>query len=221
MRWTRIVVVGSVAAVLAGLVAGPALAQDRGLERLSERLTDDWTTWNPGGAPVSPAFVLAALEQGLSKGEVMEILESQALGGPRTSATFSSRELLEYFTENPDEIASLLEAVRSVEGAPHSYAEHLAAGGPVGAYRSYGQQLQEAVLAIGEARIAYLVGAQRVQAIAQGLDPRLAASAQHVAAFLHGTPMRAGSSDGGRQAPSPGIEELLGGLGQLPAPGVG
>lgn len=147
MRWTRIAVVGSVAAVLAGLAAGPALAQDRGLERLSERLTDEWTTWNPGGAPASPAFVLAALERGLSKGEVMEIFESQALGGPQTSATFSSRELLDYFTENPGEIPALLDAVRSVQGAPHSYAEYLAIGGQVGAYRSYGQRLQEAVRA--------------------------------------------------------------------------
>jgi len=221
MRWTRIAVVGSVAAVLAGLAAGPALAQDRGLERLSERVTDDWTTWNPGGAPVSPAFVLAALEQGLSKGEVMDIVESQALGGPQTSATFSSRELLDYFTENPSEIPALLQAVRSVEGTPHSYAEYLAIGGQVGAYRSYGQRLQEAVLGIGEARIAYLVGTQRVQAVAQGLDPRLASSAQHVAAFLYGTPMGAWSPSGSQQAPSSRSQDLPTELGQLPTPGVG
>lgn len=111
--------------------------------------------------------------------------------------------------------------MRSVEGTPHSYAEYLAIGGQVGGYRSYGQRLQEAVLAIGEARVAYLTGTQRVQAIAGGLDPRLASSAQHVAAFLYGTQMRAGNSDGSRQAPPSGSEGLPGGLGQLPSAGIG
>ena len=56
--------------------------------------------------------------------------------------------------------------MRSVQGAPRSYAEYLAAGGTPGpAYRSYGQLLQEAVLAIAGARDAYLSGASSVPAL--------------------------------------------------------
>jgi hypothetical protein len=171
MRGKRIVVLAVSVAVLGTVAAAPALAQDRTvpaapaiapegeLARISRGLTRSWTEVNRGGAPVSEEFALAALRQGLTAAQVRQIFVSQALGGPRTSATFSSPELLLHFTRNPDLIPALLSAVESVRGAPASYAAYLEAGGtPGSAYRSYNQLLQEAVLEISGAREAYLSG---------------------------------------------------------------
>ncbi len=159
MRGKRIIAVGAAAAVLGVMGAAPSLAQTAKEERLSQSVARDWEEWNPGGAPVSPQFVQAALAEGLTPKQVLQIFESQALGGPQTSATFSSPELLDHFTENPSLIPALLSAVESVRGAPTSYAEYLAEGGTPGAvYRSYNQLLQEAVLGLTGAREAYLSG---------------------------------------------------------------
>jgi len=146
---------------------------DVNLERVAETIARDWETWNPGGAPVSPDFALAALRQGLTRGDITRILESEALGGAITSPTGSSSERLDYFTQNPSRIPSLLEAVRSVEGAPTSYAEYLAAGGEPGAgYRSYGQLLGEAVLAIPGVREVHLDAVGKVEVPGFGIyDP--------------------------------------------------
>jgi hypothetical protein len=166
MRRSRILAVAVSIGVLGTLAAAPALAKGRDVERLGESVARDWVTWNPGGAPVSSAFVQAALRQGLTVDEVELILESQALAGPRTSGTFSSPELLGHFTASPDLIPALLSAVRSVQGAPHSYLEYLTGGGtPGAAYRSYDQLLQEEVLAIAGARDAYLSGVSTVPAL--------------------------------------------------------
>jgi len=99
----------------------------------AKKIAERWVEANRGGAPISPEFIAAALQQGLNPKEVKAILRSQALGGPRTSANYSSPELLDYFTANPDEIPGLLEAVRSVADAPATYAEYFAAGGEPGA----------------------------------------------------------------------------------------
>lgn len=145
-----------------------------------ENMANNWETWNPGGAPVSPEFIQAAMSQGLSKQQIKQIFKSQALGGPQTSSSFSSPELLNYFTQNPSFIGQLSQAVQGAQGQPKSYAEYLAAGGQPGGYRSYGQQLQESVLGIGGARDAFLAGTDRAKAIAAGLDPRKASSAYWV-----------------------------------------
>jgi hypothetical protein len=159
MRWNRIAGVALSVAMLGGLAAAPALAKDRNVDRIGTGIAREWETWNPGGAPVSPEFVTAALEQGLTAKQVLQIFTSQALGGAQTSATFSSPELLDHFTENPDLIPALLSAVESVRTAPRSYAEYLVGGGtPGAAYRSHNQLLQEAVLGITGAREAYLRG---------------------------------------------------------------
>jgi len=93
---------------------------DVNLERVAETIAGDWETWNPGGAPVSPDFALARSSSGLTRGDITRILESEALGGAITSPTGSSSERLDYFTQNPARIPSLLEAVRSVEGPPRA-----------------------------------------------------------------------------------------------------
>ena len=138
----------------------------------ARKIAERWVEANRGGAPISPEFIAAALQQGLNPKEVKAILRSQALGGPRTSANYSSPELLDYFTANPGEIPGLLEAVRSVSDAPATYAEHLAGGGEPGGYRAQNQLLQEGVLGIGGARDAYLAGTHRSLFAAEGNDPR-------------------------------------------------
>lgn len=137
----------------------------------ARRIAKAWRETQAGGAPISPEFVQAALDQGLGVQDIRAILRNQALGGPRTSGSYSSPELLDYFTANPADIPGLLEAVRSTRNAPESYAEYLAQGGEPGAYRSQNQLLQEAVLGIGGARQAYLAGTTRQMFIDAGNDP--------------------------------------------------
>ena len=139
----------------------------------AKRLARNWKELNRGGAPVSAEFVQAALDQGLTAQDVRMVLRAQALGGPRTSASYSSPELLDYFTANPGEITGLLEAVRSTRDAPANYAEYLARGGEPGGYRTQGQLLQEGVLGIGGAREAYLSGTHRAIYEAEGNNPNL------------------------------------------------
>lgn len=131
------------------------------MQRVAARLVQRYQELNQGGAPISEEFVLAALQQGLTAPEINSIARSQALGGPKTSESYSSTELLDYFTANPGEIRGLLNAVRSVRDVPRTYAEYLAQGGVPGGYRAYNQVLQEAVLGLGGAREAYLAGAGR------------------------------------------------------------
>ncbi len=159
MRGKRILAVGVSVAALGGLAAAPALAADPDVAKRSERIASEWRLWNPGGAPVSGAFVQAALDEGLTAREVEAILESQALHGAQTGPAFSSPELLRHFTRHPELIPALLSAVESVADAPRSYAQYLEAGGTPGAtYRSHGQLLQAAVLELSGARDAYLSG---------------------------------------------------------------
>jgi len=126
---------------------------------------------NRGGAPVDPAFVLAALQQGLSPNDIRLILNSQALGGPVTGPAYSSTELLDYFTDNPGEISGILDAVKASADAPATYAEYLAGGGEVGGYQPQNHLLQQGVLAIGGAKDAYLAGTTKAKWVAEGNDP--------------------------------------------------
>ena len=135
----------------------------RALERRAEKILENWSEVNRGGAPLSTEFIMAALQQGLTPQQIRTIARSQALGGPQTSGhgSYSSPELLDYFTANPGEIPALLAAVRSTRDVPRTYADYLAQGGVEGGYRAYNQVLQESVLGIGSARDAYLSGAGR------------------------------------------------------------
>jgi len=152
----------------------------------AQNIADEWETWNPGGAPVSAAFVQAALDQGYTPKDIAKLFKNQVLGGPQTGPSFSSPELLDYFTANPTEIGDLFAAIESVQGAPRTYADYLEAGGEPGGYRARNQLLQEAVLGIGGAREAYLAGTTRAKAIAAGMNPKLATNARAVAKFLEG-----------------------------------
>src|SRR3990167_9160130 len=137
----------------------------------AKKIAENYRENNRGGAPITPEFVAAALQQGLNVKQIRAIMRSQALGGPQTSASYSSAELVDYFTANPTEIQALLGAVRSTAEAPANYAEYLAGGGEPGGYRAQNQLLQEGVLAIGGAREAYLAGTSRQQFINEGNDP--------------------------------------------------
>ena len=137
----------------------------------AKKIAENYRENNRGGAPITPEFVAAALQQGLNVKQIRAIMRSQALGGPQTSASYSSAELVDYFTANPTEIQALLGAVRSTAEAPANYAEYLAGGGEPGGYRAQNQLLQEGVLGIGGAREAYLAGTSRQQFINEGNDP--------------------------------------------------
>ena len=150
MRALWILAVAALVGVIGALVAAPALAQERRVERLSESLATDWARWNPGGAPVSQDFVLVALRQGLRPVEVLEILDSQALEGAHTSGSYSSPELVHYFTQNPELIPELQQVVRSI--GPREPMDG-----------SYDQRLQQAVFGIGDARQAYLDALGKVE----------------------------------------------------------
>src|SRR3990167_2152297 len=152
--------------------APPALPElTAAQQKRAKKFVENYREINRGGAPISEEFVMAALQQGLDIKQVKAIVRSQALGGPQTSGSYSSSELLDYFTANPGEIQGLLDAVRTTHDAPANYAEYLAGGGEPGGYPARNQLLQEGVLAIGGGREAYLAGTSRQQFINEGNDP--------------------------------------------------
>jgi len=146
-------------------------AEAKKLKQKAQAISANYRENNRGGAPVDPAFVLAALQQGLTPNEVRIILNSQALGGPVTGPAYSSTELLEFFKENPENISSLLDAAKSAADAPENYGEYLAGGGVVGGYQSQNQMIQSAVFGIEGAKDAYLAGTTKQKWLDEGNDP--------------------------------------------------
>jgi len=191
----------------------------RRLKQKAQNIVENYRENNMGGAPVDVAFALAALQQGLSPTDIRVILNSQALGGPQTSASYSSAELLDYFTDNPDQIAALLEAVKSTAGLPQDYGEYLAQGGEVGGYRSQDMLQQEAVFGIGGAKEAYFAGTTYQKWLAEGNDP----ARWYIEAYREGGPLAGGPNSGmskkalenpqgGGGAAGPGGPSFIGGF---------
>ena len=145
-------------------------AQKKQAAKIYESLT---TGGKVAGAPFNEEFIAAALEQGLTPQQVKAIINSGALGGVTTTESFSSTELLDFFTENPDNIGALLEAVKANADLGYdNYAEYLAQGGEVGGYQSPNQLLQAAVFGIEGAKDAYVAGTNYAKYVAEGNDPR-------------------------------------------------
>lgn len=123
------------------------------------RIAENFGFAHNAGAPFSVEFIELALEQGLSPQQVKAILGSGALGGATTSGSFSSAEVLDFFTANPELIPQLYDVVEGVEGAPINYGEWLAAGSPGGTFYTPNQLIQQQLMEIPGYYAAYLSGA--------------------------------------------------------------